>query len=336
MAHEKVKASDLRLSPKALRNVRETCPGSKHYEESSLLIPRDGELLQGRFEISHADEDHSDGIDDRRGCAAGGGGGCIYFAKDLVTGRDVTIKFYSPLEPIKKHDGGGDADWFQCDQDYSNRKKKNAFKKEQKIVAELSSLPSEEGRYFPEYIAKDFYRKKRPYYVMEKLQTLTPAQYADEKACETIILEVCRAAQILSNHGKIALDIKPDNIMFRPADKHFVLVDMGLVADKDAYQKVSCEALEKYSRLSLSAQCGTVGFFSELYSPHHEARMIYAIGGLIESLFGERMLPEWREIVFRCRRLNEQYCFSSIDALIRQIRGRKIARNTYIWAGFEE
>lgn len=326
-----IKTSDCHMSPqrkgKAMWSRK-----SKQRKSKELLIPRDGELMEERFEISLAKEDHSDGIDDRRGCAAGGAGGCIYYAKDLATGRDVAIKFYSPILR-RGPDGEGDAKYTYRDPNYSDDLT-NDFEKERRIVEELRSLPREESKYFPEYIAKGSYRSKRPYYVMEKLQALTPAQCADEKACEKIILEVCRAAQILSNHGMIALDIKPDNIMFRPADKHFVLVDMGLVADKDAYQKVSREMLEKYSRLSLSARCGTVGFFSELYSPHHEARMIYAIGGLIESLFGERMLPEWQEIVFRCRRLNEQHCFESIDMLIRRIRVRKslkrlITRETF-------
>ncbi len=304
---------------------------SKKRKAKEFLIPREGELLEGRFEISYADEDHSDGIDDRRGCAAGGAGGCIYFANDLATGREVAIKFYSPIGEIKEQDGEGDAKYFHRDPNYS-KDLRNDFEREQKIVEELSNLPREEGKYFPEYIVKGVCRRKRPYYVMEKLQALTPAQYADEKACEKIILEVCRAAQILSNHGMIALDIKPDNIMFRPADKQFVLVDMGLVADKDAYQKASREALEKFSSLSLSAQCGTVGFFSELYSPHHEARMIYAIGGLIDTLFGKRILPEWQEIVFRCRRISEENAIESIDKLILAIRSRKgKRRNRSIW-----
>ena len=106
MMTREIKTSDCHMSPqrkgKAMWSEK-----TKKRKAKAFLIPDEEELLLGRVEIRHVKEDHSDGIDDRRGCAAGGGGGCIYFAKDLATGRDVAIKFYSPLEPIKKHDAGG-------------------------------------------------------------------------------------------------------------------------------------------------------------------------------------------------------------------------------------
>ena len=158
---------------------------------------------------------------------------------------------------------------------------------------------------------------------------------AVDTAVARFMLGVCEGVESLHLRGYIHRDIKPRNVMRRPASSEPVLIDMGLAKEAGESPKTLSDTLSVIDGCAVGV--GTVGYSApEQFSGGKigEAADVHALGMLANACFKGRPPRAWAEIVRRSTSSAPEQRYATVAAFVRAIRRRHWRLRIVIAASF--
>lgn len=120
-----------------------------------------------------------------------------------------------------------------------------------------------------------------------------------------LLCELCTGLNYLHQRQIIHRDLKPGNILVTHNGTHIKIIDFGF-ADKDNYTVFKEPAGTKHYASPEQLRGEKIDSRSDLY----------AVGGLIQDLFGEHPPRKYRKIAARCMRPNPQDRYADCEELL--------------------
>lgn len=191
------------------------------------------------------------------------------------------------------------------------------FRREARLLAEIQSAA------FPKFYGAGYDDGR--FYIAEELLEPIALPKTDSDVARFIIA-VATGVGELHRRGLVHRDIKPRNVMVRPATGESVLVDMGLAKEyKDA--ALANDAVSVVDGYAVGV--GTPGFSAPeqfVGGKIGPATDIHALGMLADACFDGKPSGAWAKIIRRSTSSIPEQRYSSIAEFIRAVRHRHAAR----------
>lgn len=231
-----------------------------------------------------------------------GGSGEVYRVEHVETGQAAALKVLAPK---------------------ADATPESAETARRRFVREAEFLMHNAYSFFPKFYAAG--ETNGCSYVVMELLDARPLPNRD-CAVAAFLLEICTAVRTLHRRGLVHRDIKPANILWR-ANGEPVLIDLGLLKET--------VARAGHTGVSVTLMDGhAVGAGTPHYAAPEQfgggavsaATDIHALGVLIDDCFGGKPPRDWNRIVRRATSSLPEYRYRDVDALMRAIRCRHVAR----------
>lgn len=196
----------------------------------------------------------------------------------------------------------------------SDERTRERFKRETGLVAEARS-PA-----FPKFYGAGC-AGGRLYMAEELLEPM--ALPKGDAAVARFVLEVAAGVEVLHKHGFVHRDIKPGNVMMRPATGESVLIDMGLAKEIEETPRTRNNTLSVVEGRAVGV--GTPGFSApEQFSGGgiSAATDIHALGILANVCFNGRPPKAWIAIIRRSTSSIPEQRYATIAEFARAVRRR--------------
>ncbi len=205
------------------------------------------------------------------------------------------------------------------------------FRREARLLAEMRCAA------FPKFYGAG--NANGRFYIAEELLEPTPLPETDASVAR-FILDVATGVEELHRHGFVHRDIKPRNVMTRPATGESVLIDMGLAKESDDTPqtmvgdgRAGAPRTPQTSNDTLSVVDGhAVGVGTPGFSAPEQfaggkigpATDIHALGMLANACFGGKPPRAWTKIIRRSTCSIPEQRYSSVAEFARAIRRRHV------------
>ena len=171
----------------------------------------------------------------------------------------------------------------------------------------------------------------RPYIVIELLEPHDlPSKDGDVAA---FILKVCAGVGALHRLGFVHRDLKPQNILCRPATGDPVLIDLGLVKDTGAGSEKGQVSVSIVDGRAVGV--GTPGYSApEQFSGGEisTATDVHALGMIVNECFSGHPPRVWLPIIRRSTSSIPEQRYGSVDELAKAVRKRHRRRRFWLIA----
>ncbi len=193
------------------------------------------------------------------------------------------------------------------------------FRREARIIAETRSAA------FPLFYGAGECDGR--FYIAEEL--LEPiALPADDAAVARYILGVAAGVEALHRRGFVHRDLKPGNVLMRPATGESVLIDMGLAKGGEDAPQIHGEPLSVVDGHAVGV--GTPGFSApEQFTGGKvsAATDIHALGVLVDACFKGKPPKAWADIIRRSTSSIPGQRYASVAEFVRAVRRRHATRH---------
>lgn len=193
------------------------------------------------------------------------------------------------------------------------------FRREARIIAETRSAA------FPLFYGAGECDGR--FYIAEEL--LEPiALPADDAAVARYILGVAAGVEVLHRRGFVHRDLKPGNVLMRPATGESVLIDMGLAKGGEDAPQIHGEPLSVVDGHAVGV--GTPGFSApEQFTGGKvsAATDIHALGVLVDACFKGKPPKAWADIIRRSTSSIPGQRYASVAEFVRAVRRRHATRH---------
>ncbi|MBQ6009412.1 MAG: protein kinase [Kiritimatiellae bacterium] len=193
------------------------------------------------------------------------------------------------------------------------------FRREARIIAETRNAA------FPLfYGAGDC--DGRFYIAEELLEPITLP--SDDTAVARYILGVAAGIEVLHRRGFVHRDLKPGNVLMRPATGESVLIDMGLAKGGEDAPQMHGEPLSVVDGHAVGV--GTPGFSApEQFTGGKvsAATDIHALGVLVDACFKGKPPKAWADIIRRSTSSIPGQRYASVTEFVRAVRRRHATRH---------
>ena len=224
-----------------------------------------------------------------------GGSAEVYRAKNKATGIVAALKVL-------------------CKSDDRTRER---FRRETRLLAEMRSAA------FPKFYGAGHADGR--FYIAEEL--LEPMSLPKtDVATARFILAVADGVEELHRRGFVHRDIKPRNVMIRPATGESVLIDMGLAKEGDDASQIRNDTVSVVDGRAVGV--GTPGFSApEQFAGGKigPATDIHALGMLANACFAGKPPKAWAKIIRRSTSSIPDQRYASVAEFARAIRHRHAA-----------
>jgi len=206
----------------------------------------------------------------------------------------------------------------------SNRLKELFRREGENLKAMASAFPKS----FPSFYGAGMYGE-HAFYIMEHL---APVKEKDLRSLDTderrmkFIGDLCRAVGALHKKKLVHFDIKPSNILFRPASGEYVLGDFGSVHSEEVHKRRDASSRRTEKTISILPDHRritprTIGYCDPIDSQHTRHADIYAIGQVIRDMFAEDVPALWARIVLKCINRNFGKRYDSAEEVLADVMG---------------
>lgn len=165
------------------------------------------------------------------------------------------------------------------------------------------------------------------FYIAEEL--LEPITLpADDAAVARYILGVATGVEALHRRGFVHRDLKPGNVLMRPATGESVLIDMGLAKGGEDAPQIHGEPLSVVDGHAVGV--GTPGFSApEQFTGGKvsAATDIHALGVLVDACFKGKPPKAWADIIRRSTSSIPGQRYASVAEFVRAVRRRHATRH---------
>ena len=193
------------------------------------------------------------------------------------------------------------------------------FRREARIIAETRSAA------FPLFYGAGECDGR--FYIAEEL--LEPITLpADDAAVARYILGVAAGVEALHRRGFVHRDLKPGNVLMRPATGESVLIDMGLAKGGEDAPQIHGEPLSVVDGHAVGV--GTPGFSApEQFTGGKvsAATDIHALGVLVDACFKGKPPKAWADIIRRSTSSIPGQRYASVAEFVRAVRRRHATRH---------
>lgn len=193
------------------------------------------------------------------------------------------------------------------------------FRRESRIVAETSSAA------FPLFYGAGECDGR--FYIAEELLEPIPLP-SDDGAIARYILGVAAGVEALHRRGFVHRDLKPGNVLMRPATGESVLIDMGLAKGGEDAPQIHGEPLSVVDGHAVGV--GTPGFSApeQFTGGRVSAAMdIHALGVLVDACFKGKPPKAWADIIRRSTSSIPGQRYASVAEFVRAVRRRHSTRH---------
>ena len=190
------------------------------------------------------------------------------------------------------------------------------FRREARLLAEMRCAS------FPKFYEAG--NANGRFYIAEELLEPMPLPETDT-AVARFILHVAAGVEELHRCGFVHRDIKPRNVMTRPATGESVLIDMGLAKESDDTLQACNDTVSVVDGHAVGV--GTPGFSApEQFAGGKigPATDIHALGMLANACFGGNPPQAWTKIIRRSTCSIPEQRYSSVSEFERAIRRRHV------------
>ena len=223
-----------------------------------------------------------------------GGSAEVYRAENKATGLVAALKVL-------------------CKSDDMTRER---FRREARLLAEMRSAA------FPKFYGAGCADGR--FYIAEELLEPMPLPKTDA-AVARFVLAVAAGVEELHRHGFVHRDIKPRNVMMRPAIGESVLIDMGLAKEGDDASQMRSDTVSVVDGRAVGV--GTPGFSApEQFAGGKigPATDIHALGMLANVCFGGKPPRAWAKIIRRSTSSIPEQRYETVAEFARAVRHRHI------------
>ena len=193
------------------------------------------------------------------------------------------------------------------------------FRREARIIAETR------GAAFPLFYGAGECDGR--FYIAEEL--LEPiALPADDAAVARYIFGVAAGVEVLHRRGFVHRDLKPGNVLMRPATGESVLIDMGLAKGGEDAPQMHGEPLSVVDGHAVGV--GTPGFSApEQFTGGKvsAATDIHALGVLVDACFKGKPPKAWADIIRRSTSSIPGQRYANVAEFVRAVRRRHSTRH---------
>lgn len=193
------------------------------------------------------------------------------------------------------------------------------FRREARIIAETRSAA------FPLFYGAGECDGR--FYIAEEL--LEPITLpSDDTAVARYILGVAAGVEVLHRRGFVHRDLKPGNVLMRPATGESVLIDMGLAKGGEDAPQMHGEPLSVVDGRAVGV--GTPGFSApEQFTGGKvsAATDIHALGVLVDACFKGKPPKAWADIIRRSTSSIPGQRYASVTEFVRAVRRRHATRH---------
>lgn len=167
------------------------------------------------------------------------------------------------------------------------------------------------------------------------MELLEPAELPSaDSAVARFVLGVCAGVEALHARGYVHRDIKPRNVMLRPATGEPVLIDMGLAKESGESPRAISDTISVVDGHAVGV--GTVGYSApEQFSGGDigPAADVHALGMLANACFKGRPPKAWAEIIRRSTSSAPEQRYATVTAFVRAVRRRHLLRQVLVSFG---
>ena len=196
----------------------------------------------------------------------------------------------------------------------SDDRTRERFRREAQLVAEAESAT------FPKFYGAGCADGR--FYIAEELLEPMPLPKTDT-AVARFVLSVAAGVEELHRRGFIHRDIKPRNVMMRPATGESVLIDMGLAKEDEDVSQISTDTVSVVDGRAVGV--GTPGFSApEQFAGGKigPATDIHALGMLANVCFDGKPPMAWAKIIRRSTSSIPEQRYATIAEFVRAVRCR--------------
>ena len=200
----------------------------------------------------------------------------------------------------------------------SDDRTRERFRREAQLVAEIGSST------FPKFYGAGGADGR--FYIAEELLEPMPLPKTDA-AVARFVLAVAAGVEELHRRGFVHRDIKPRNVMMRPATGESVLIDMGLAKEGEDASQICNDTVSVVDGRAVGV--GTPGFSAPeqfaggKISP---ATDIHALGMLANVCFGGKPPSAWAKIIRRSTSSIPEQRYATVSEFARAVRHRHAER----------
>ena len=195
-----------------------------------------------------------------------------------------------------------------------------------RLLREAEFLRDHPHECLPRYVDQGLDEDGSPYLVMELLFGLAGDGFcglpdeSDEGAVREFVLDLLESVKAIHDAGFIHGDIKPTNVMRRPHNGRFLLVDFGTVHVIESEES----SADLGPSMSIDANgvrhhVATRGYDAP-ETGHGISRDIYAVGRVIRDCFDKDVPLQWSAIINRCNSFNPRLRWSDVDEMIMVVK----------------
>ena len=198
----------------------------------------------------------------------------------------------------------------------SDDRTRECFRREARLVAEIGNAA------FPKFYGAGCADGR--FYIAEELLEPMPLPKADA-AVTRFVLAVSAGVEELHRCGFVHRDIKPRNVMMRPATGESVLIDMGLAKEGDGASQICNDTVSVVDGRAVGV--GTPGFSApEQFAGGKigPATDIHALGMLANVCFDGKPPRAWAKIIRRSTSSIPEQRYATIAEFARAVRHRHV------------
>ena len=199
----------------------------------------------------------------------------------------------------------------------SDDRTRERFRRESQLVAEIGSAA------FPKFYGAGCADGR--FYIAEELLEPMPLPKTDA-AVARFVLAVAAGVEALHRRGFVHRDIKPRNVMMRPATGESVLIDMGLAKEGEDVSQICNDTVSVVDGRAVGV--GTPGFSApEQFAGGKigPATDIHALGMLVNVCFDGKPPRVWAKIIRRSTSSIPEQRYANVAEFVRAIRHRHAA-----------